>query len=169
MIIDLLAWGLLAAYAVHLLDESLMNGGFVDWVSASFWPGYNHQMFFWFNAGAVFAIVVSNALFDLFGRHFVILPLLWIFGFALHGATVHVFWTVRQRDYSPGLVTSLLYWILGYLVARYAYATGLISPADFWIGVVAGVVLVGGFLTFGPTVLFPAITRAEERSAALRS
>ena len=57
-------------------------------------------------------IAASNLLFDLFGGRLVILPLVGIFGFALHGVTVHVFWTVRQRDYSPGLVTSVLYWIV---------------------------------------------------------
>ncbi len=34
-----------------------------------------------------------------------ILPLFWVFGFAVHGLTVHLFWTAWQRAYSPGLVT----------------------------------------------------------------
>jgi hypothetical protein len=155
MTLDLFAWGLLAAYVVHLLDETMMNGGFVQWVSGHFWPGYNARMFFWFNAGAVLGIAASNALFDLFGGHLVVLPLFWIFGFAAHGVTVHIFWTVGQRDYSPGLVSSVLYWILAYLVTRYGYAGGLISGPDFWSGVIAGIVLLGGFLTLGPTWLFP--------------
>ena len=155
MTLDVLAWALLAAYVVHLLDETMMNGGFVHWVSANFWPGYNQRMFFWFNAGAVVAIAAGNVLFDVFGGHSVVLPLFWIFGFALHGVTVHVFWTVRQRDYSPGLITSVLYWIIAYLVVRYGFADGRISAADFWTGAVAGMVLLGGFLTIGPTVLFP--------------
>jgi hypothetical protein len=155
MTLDLLAWSLLVAYVVHLLDETLMNGGFVRWVSVNFWPEYTGRMFFWFNAGAVLAIAAGNLLFDLFGGHLVVLPLFWIFGFALHGVTVHVFWSIRQRDYSPGLVTSVLYWILAYLVTRYGYAAGLIEPVDFWSGAIAGVALLGGFLTIGPTWLFP--------------
>lgn len=117
------------------------------------------RMFFWFNAGAVVLIAASNLLFDLFGGRLVILPLVWIFGFALHGVTVHVFWTVRQRDYSPGLVTSVLYWIVAYLAARYGYAAGLVSATDFWASAIAGCVLVGGFLTFGPTLIFPRLNR----------
>ncbi len=155
MAVDLIAWALLAAYVVHLLDESLMSGGFVNWVDAKFWPGYSRRMFFWFNACAVVAIAASNVLFDLFGGHFVILPLFWIFGFALHGVTVHVFWTVRQRTYSPGLITSVLYWIVAYLAVRYGFAAGHILAADFWTGAVVGMVLLGGFLTVGPTLLFP--------------
>lgn len=163
MTTDLLAWSLLAAYAVHLLDETMMNGGFVRWVSGHFWPGYNDRMFFWFNAGAVVAIAVSNVLFDLFGGHFVVLPLFWIFGFALHGVTVHAYWTIRQRDYSPGLLTSVLYWIVAYLTIRYGYAAGLISSVDFWVGALAGMVLLAGFLTIGPTWLFPAFVLRRTR------
>lgn len=155
MSVDVLAWTLLGAYVIHLLDETLMNGGFVQWVKRHFWPEYSPRMFFWFNTGAVVAIIASNVLFDLFGGHFVILTLFWTFGFAFHGITVHVFWTVRQRDYSPGLATSVLYWIVTYLAARYGYAAGQISPLDFWIGALTGAVLLGGFLTIGPTWLFP--------------
>ena len=163
MILGLVSWSLLVFYAIHLLDETLMNGGFVRWVSASFWPAYNERMFFWFNTGAIGAIVVSNLLFDLFGGHFVILPLFWIAGFAVHGVTVHIFWTARQRSYSPGLVTSLPYWVLAYLTTRYGYAAGLISGQDFWTGVLAGAGLLGGFLTFGPTALFPWLERSRRR------
>jgi hypothetical protein len=161
MTVDLINWALLAAYTIHLLDETLMNGGFVRWVSTGFWPSYTYRMFFWFNAAAIALIAAGNLIFDLFGGHFVIVPLFWLFGFALHGVTVHLFWTIRQRDYSPGLVTSLLYWILTYVVVRYGYGMGLISAVDFWVGLVTGGVLLGGFLTVGPTLLFPALTHAR--------
>jgi hypothetical protein len=157
--LDVLFWALLGSYTVHLLDETLMNGGFVRWISSSFWPAYNDRMFFWFNAGAVVAIAASNLLYDLFGGHCVVLPLFWVAGFALHGVTVHIYWTIRQRTYSPGLVTSVLYWIVAYFVVRYGYWPGLISPGDFWVGTIAGMVLLGGFLTIGPTLLFPELNR----------
>jgi uncharacterized protein with HXXEE motif len=91
---------------------------------------------------------------------FVVLPLFWISGFAVHGVTVHIFWTVRQRDYSPGLVTSILYWIVAYLTVRYAFDAGLISAVDFWVGAAGGALLLAGFLTFAPTVIFPALGRS---------
>ena len=166
MILHLLFWALLASYVAHLLDETMMNGGFVSWVQTSFWPGYTTRMFFWFNAGAIAGIALSNLVFDAFGGHWVILPLLWVSGFVVHGVTVHIFWTVRRRDYSPGLVTSVLYWTVGYLVAKYGYAAGLISGADFWVGAAIGAVLIGGFLTAGPTLIFPAISSRRRRHAS---
>jgi hypothetical protein len=161
MTMDLLAWGLLAAYAVHLLDETLMNGGFVRWVSFHFWPDYTARMFFWFNAGAVVAIAASNTLYDVFGGHLVVLPLFWIFGFACHGLSVHVFWTLRQSDYSPGLITSVLYWIAAYFAIRY----GHVAAADLWVGALTGIVILGGFLTVGPTWLFPRLMSRRAQAA----
>jgi hypothetical protein len=116
-------------------------------------------MFFWFNAGAIGAIATSNLLFDSLGGHWVILPLIWVAGFVTHVATVHVYWTIRRNTYSPGLLTSLLYLIVFYLLIRYGVVPHLISGLDFAIGTTVGVATVGAFLTVGPTVLFPRLTR----------
>jgi hypothetical protein len=116
-------------------------------------------MNFWFNGGAVVAIAGSNLIAELLGGHWVILALIWPFGFALHGITLHLFWTIRQRDLSPGLVTSVLYWIMAYFFVRYGLLTGQIDTADFWSGVLLGVLTVGAFLTFVPTVLVPRLVR----------
>ena len=103
--LSLLFWVLLASYVVHILDETLLNGGFVQWIADNFWPTYNMRMFFWFNTGALAAIAISNLLFDSLGGHWVILPLIFLAGFVTHAATVHVYWTIRRHTYSPGLVT----------------------------------------------------------------
>ena len=157
--LSLLFWALLASYIVHILDATLLNGGFVQWIVDNFWPTYTWRMFFWFNAGAIAAIAISNLLFDSLGGHWVILPLIWVAGFVTHVATVHAYWTIRRNTYSPGLLTSLLYVIVFYLVIRYGLGSHLITDADFAIGTVVGVVTVGAFLTVGPTVLFPWLTR----------
>ena len=73
--------------------------------------------------------------------------------------TVHLYWTVRLNTYSPGLLTSLLYMVVFYLLVRYGLGGDLISGTDFAIGTVVGVATIGAFLTFGPTVLFPWLTR----------
>jgi hypothetical protein len=159
MLLSLLFWALLAAYIVHILDETLMNGGFVQWIVKNFWPSYTARMFFWFNAGAIVLIALSNVLYDSLGGHWVILPLVWVAGFVTHVITVHLYWTIRGNTYSPGLVTGLLYVIVYYLVIRYGLATHLIGPADFIIGAVVGVLTVGAFLTVGPTLLFPYLMR----------
>jgi hypothetical protein len=98
VLLGLLFWALLASYVVHILDETLLNGGFVQWIVDNFWPTYTMRMFFWFNAGAIAAIVISNLLFDSLGEHWVILPLIFLAGFAIGTvvgvATVGAFLTV---------------------------------------------------------------------------
>jgi len=63
------------------------------------------------------------------------------------------------------LLTSLLYVIIFYLLIRYGVDGHLIPGADFAIGTTVGVVTVGTFLTVGPTVLFPRLTRKPQTSA----
>ena len=167
--LSLLYWALLASYVVHILDETLLNGGFVQWMRDNFWPSYTMRMFFWFNAGAIAAIATSNLLFDSLGGHWVILPLIWVAGFVTHVATVHLFWTIRRNTYSPGLLTSLLYVIVFYLLIRYGVDRHLITRVDFAIGTTVGVVTVGTFLTVGPTVLFPRLTRHRHLSRDVAS
>jgi hypothetical protein len=157
--LSLLYWALLTSYIVHILDETLLNGGFVQWIVDNFWPSYTMRMFFWFNAGAIAAIAISNLLFDSLGGHWVILPLIWLAGFVTHVFTVHVYWTIRRNTYSPGLLTSVLYVIVFYLLIKYGLGPHLISGFDFAIGTIVGVATVGAFLTVGPTVLFPRLMR----------
>ncbi len=159
LFLSLLFWAFLASYIIHILDETLVNGGFVQWITDNFWPTYTWRMFFWFNAGAIAAIAISNALFDSLGGNWVILPLIWVAGFVAHVATVHLYWTIRGNTYSPGLVTSLLYVIVFYLLIRYGVGGHIITGADFAIGTTVGIVTVGAFLTVGPTFLFPRLTR----------
>ena len=159
LLVSLLFWGFLASFVIHILDESLLNGRFVKWIVDNFWPTYTTRMFFWFNAGAIAAIATSNLLFDSLGGDWVILPLIFLAGFGTHAATVHVYWTIRRNTYSPGLLTSLLYVIVFYLLIRYGVGTRVMTGADFAIGTTVGVATVGAFLTVGPTVLFPRLTR----------
>lgn len=163
LFLSLLFWAFLASFTVHILDESQLNGGFVRWVTENFWPGYRARMFFWFNAAAIGAIAVSNVLFDSLGGHWVVLPLAWVAGFVTHVVTVHLYWSIRRNTYSPGLLSSLLYAIVFYLLARYGLGRGLITGADFLIGTVVGVLTVGAFLTVGPTYLFPKIMGSGRR------
>ncbi len=163
--LSLLFWLLLAAYIVHLLDETLLNGGFVQWIVDNFWPAYTMRMFFWFNAGAIALIAISNILFDSLGGHWVILPLIWVAGFVTHVFTVHLYWTIRRNTYSPGLVTSVLYLIVFYLLIRYGLGGHMLSEEDFVIGLVLGIATVGAFLTVGPTVLFPRLIRRRQQPA----
>jgi hypothetical protein len=162
--LNVLFWAFFASYVVHLLDEGLLNGGFVQWVVENFWPEYRVRMFFWFNAGAVAALVTSNVLFDSLGGHWVILPVIWMAGFATHAFTFHLYWTIRRNTYSPGLVTSSLYVILFYLLIRYGVGGRLVNGTDVVIGTIAGMATIGAFLTVGPTVLFPRLAKGRRQA-----
>jgi uncharacterized protein with HXXEE motif len=164
--VDILLWASLAALVIHVTEETAINGGFIRWVRTSFWPTYTGRMNFWFNAGAIAAVAGSNVLYDLFGGRWVILALIWPAGFALHGITVHAFWTVRQSNLSPGLLTSVIYWIMAYFFVRYGLVGGRIDAADFWTGTVLGFLTVGAFLTFVPTLVVPALIRARTQRTA---
>jgi Protein of unknown function with HXXEE motif len=161
MTLDILLWAFLASFVVHIVDETTMNGGFIRWMQATFWPTYSPRMNFFFNGGALVAIAASNVLYDLWGGHWIILALAWPAGFALHGVTVHVFWTIRQRNLSPGLVTSVLYWIMAYLFVRYGLLAGRITGSDFWTGTALGALTIGGFLTFVPSLVIPRMVRTR--------
>jgi len=151
----------LASYIVHILDETILNGGFVKWIADNFWPTYHMRMFFWFNAAFILAIDISNVLFDGFGGYWVMLPLIFVAGFATHAVTLHLFWTIRRNTYSPGLLTSTLYLVIFYLLTRYGLCDHLISKTDFVIGTGIGFATIGISLTVGPTVIFPRLMRSH--------
>ena len=77
-----------------------------------------------------------------------------------HGVTFHVWATLRYREYSPGLVTSTLYWLLAYLIGRHIHETGE-STSQVWTGVISGVI--GGVvLSLSPTVIFPRLLSGRD-------
>jgi hypothetical protein len=160
--LNILFWAFFASYIVHILDETLLNGGFVQWISSNFWPTYHVRMFFWFNAAFIGVIAVSNVLFDSFGGHWVVLPIIFMAGFATHTLTMHFYWTIRLNTYSPGLLTSLLYLVIFYLLIRYGLCEHLISRSDFTIGTGVGIATIGIFLTVGPTILFPRLMQHRD-------
>ncbi len=112
--------------------------------------------------GAIVLIALSLILYDLFESHWVILPLFWTFERAMHGVTFHVWWTVRYREYSPGLLSCVLFWMLLYFVTRYGLLAGRVAEFDFVIGGIAGTV--GAILlTLSPTVIFPRLLSKRGR------
>jgi hypothetical protein len=55
-------WFTVAAYVVHVLDESLLGGSFVEKVRQHWSPQYTWRMFFWFNTGYFAVMIVSVVL-----------------------------------------------------------------------------------------------------------
>jgi len=55
----------------------------------------------------------------------------------------------------------VIYWIIAYFFVRYGLAAGQVSSSDFWTGAILGVMTVGAFLTFVPTLVPPRLMRTR--------
>jgi Protein of unknown function with HXXEE motif len=146
-------WFLVTAYVVHVIDESLLGGSFVEKVRQHWWPEYSWTKFFWFNTGYFVVMIASVLTYDFVGGAWLILPLAWSIERTCNGFW-HVWWTIHFREYSPGLLTSILFWMDLYFILRYrptsqplthlvllpALAIGLVAAAllFFYIPVVKG-------------------------------
>jgi hypothetical protein len=96
-------WFMVAAYVVHVLDESLLGGSFVEKVRQHWWPEYSWTKFFWFNSGYFAIMIASVVLYDLRGGGWIILPLAWSIERLCNGFW-HLWWTIHFHEYSPGLL-----------------------------------------------------------------
>lgn len=119
-------WFMVAAYVIHVLDESLLGGSFVEKVQQHWWPEYSWTKFFWFNTGYFIIMIASVLLYDFLGGRWVILPLAWAIERLCNGFW-HLWWAIRYREYSPGLVTSILMWMTAYFIFRYHPASEQLS------------------------------------------
>jgi hypothetical protein len=111
-------WFMVCAYVIHVLDESLLGGSFVEKVRQHWWPEYSWTKFFWFNAGYFLMMIASVVAYDFFGGVWLILPLAWSIERLCNGFW-HLWWTIHFREYSPGLLTSILIWMNFYFILRY--------------------------------------------------
>ena len=137
-------WFLVVAYVIHVLDESLLGGSFVEKVRQHWWPEYSWRKFFWFNTGYFAVMISSVVLYDLRGGQWLILPLAWSIERACNGFW-HVWWAIRFREYSPGLLSSILFWMQSYFIVR--YHPEAIAPRTWWLAALIGL-LFTAFLTF---------------------
>jgi hypothetical protein len=135
-----LFWGYVAAYVVHILEESVVGENFVEMVRRGFWPEYDWTKFFGFNTLLMSLIVVSIVVYDIAGGAWIIFPLTFVFQMFTNGLW-HLGATVITKRYSPGLLTSVLYWMLGYFVIRYSFLQEEIAPPHFVIAVVLGTLI----------------------------
>jgi hypothetical protein len=146
--LGILFWSMEAAYCIHCLDETVAGGGFVAMVQRHIWPRYSQPRFFGFNL-ALHALTVASILaYEALGGAWVALPLAMGWMFVTNGIW-HVAGTIALRGYSPGLVTSPLYWIVMYLVVRCGLGSGEIDPPLLVASAVAGTamtVLMVGYL-----------------------
>ncbi len=138
--LNILFWAMEASYCIHCVDETVAGRGFVSMVKKFFWPEYDGKKFFWFNTGAHLINILGIVLYEILGGNWVVIPLSISWVFVTNGFW-HVFGTVMFKEYSPGLMTSPLYWIVMYLMIRYSFLQGNISPSNFIISIVIGTVI----------------------------
>jgi uncharacterized protein with HXXEE motif len=139
-------WFMVAAYVIHVLDESLLGGSFVEKVQQHWWPEYSWTKFFWFNTGYFVIMITSVVLYDLRGGDWVILPLAWAIERLCNGFW-HVWWSVHFREYSPGLLTSILIWMDSWFIVRYRPVGETIAPRSLSLAATIGL-LAAAFLAF---------------------
>jgi hypothetical protein len=145
-----LLWGYLIAYCIHIVEESTVGGGFIGMIKRDYWPEYDGRKFFGFNAILLSLLVIGLILFDIFKGPWLLWPLSFAFLFATNGLW-HLLQTIILREYSPGLITSPIYWVLLYFIIRYDRNFMIISPLQWLLAF-----LIGTFVTllmFGSTMV----------------
>lgn len=142
IILTFLFWSNFAAFAVHVLDETVMEGGLVAFVQRHFWSGFTITDFFDANAYWMILIAISNILYDWLGNRFAMIPAIPMFFVweRCFNALSHVGLTFYCKEYSPGLVTGVLFFVIFYLICRFGVLRGHMRLAAFFgSGIVAAV------------------------------
>ena len=153
--IELLFWGFVAVYVIHILEESVLGESFVDKVRKNFIPFYDWTKFFWFNTFLLTLNVVAIIAYDIGGGRWVIFPLSLAVERTLNGIW-HLGETIVTRKFSSGLLASILTWILAYFLIRYSLLKGEIPLPDFFIGLGMGTLITG--MMFGALLIAKAKT-----------
>jgi hypothetical protein len=84
-------------------------------------------------------MIASVVLYDQRGGKWVILPLAWSIERLCNGFW-HVWWSVHFREYSPGLLTSILIWMDSYFIVRYRPISEPIEHRELWLAAIIGLI-----------------------------
>jgi hypothetical protein len=137
---------MLVTYVLHIIDESLLGGSFVEKVRQHWWPQYSWRKFFWFNTGYLLVMSTSIVLYDRLGSAFLFLPVAWAIERFLN-AIWHLWWAIHFNEYSPGLLTSLLMWLQTYFIVFCRRPFETLDFPMLWPGILLGL-LAAAFLSF---------------------
>jgi hypothetical protein len=151
-------WMTIAAYVIHVLDESLLGGSFVEKVREHWWPQYSWRKFFWLNAAYFVVMFASVVVFDRFGGPWVILPLAWVIE-RFCNSIWHVWWSIHFREYSPGLVSCILIWMNTYFVVFYREPPPSFTSVDLRAAAAIGLTFAAFLAFYIPLVKGRAVTR----------
>ena len=140
--ISLIFWGFVAAYVLHILEESTLGETFVVKMQARIWPEYGWKHFFGFNTILLSLNILAIAIYEVFAGAWVIFPLGLAFERIFNGFW-HLVESLVTRRFASGLLTSLLFWILGYFLVRYAFLQDQVPGIWILISVLIGLALTG--------------------------
>jgi hypothetical protein len=149
--INLLFWGYLAVYVIHILEESLLGETFVEKMKTHIWPDYGWKHFFGFNTMLLSLYVIAVISFESVGGAWIIFPLSLAMERTLNGFW-HLGESIIRRRFSSGLLSSVLVWILTYLIVRYSLIRGEIGAAHFVVSTLTGAAITG--LMMGSMLVF---------------
>lgn len=138
--INFFLWAYLIAYCIHIVEEYTSGEGFVSMMKKRFWPEYTGRMFFGFNTMLLVIFSTGLILFDSFGGLWLIFPLSFAFMFVTNGLW-HFIQTIVLKEYSPGLITSPIYWVIMYLITRYFYLPGQIQIFIYISSLIIGTII----------------------------
>ena len=138
--INLVLWGFVAAYVIHILEESILREVFVDKVKRLYWPKYSWTKFFWFNASVLSLNIASVIAYEGLGGPWIIFPLSLACERVFNGF-YHLVETIRTKAFSSGLLSSVITWIPAYLIIRYSLSKGQITPQQLSVSAGIGLVL----------------------------
>jgi hypothetical protein len=96
-------------------------------------------------------MISSVVLYDLRGGPWLILPLAWSIERLCNGFW-HVWWAIHFREYSPGLLSSILFWMQSYFIVRYRPAAEPIEPRTLWLAVLVGLLFTAFLTSYFPLV-----------------
>jgi hypothetical protein len=137
---DLLFWGFVAAYVIHILEESIFPEVFVEKVRRLYWPAYGWTRFFWFNTLLLSLNIAAVVVYEGLGGQWIVFPLSLACERVFNGF-YHLGETVRTKSFSSGLLSSVITWILAYLIIRYSLLRGQITPSQFVVSSLIGCAL----------------------------
>ncbi len=138
--INLLFWTNIFIYVLHILEESVIPEVFVEKVKRLYFPIYSWKNFFWFNTVLLTINVCGVLLFESFGNDWIIFPLALLSERVFNGI-YHLVETILTGKYSSGLLTSVLVWILIYLIIRYSCLRGEISNINLIVSIATGLIM----------------------------
>lgn len=125
-----LAFALPIFYLIHCFEEFVFPGGFISWYH-SYRPTLNQQSnaYYWRVNIIAFLIVLVNSCYYFISHGNNNSGLLIASSFLAWNALVtHVIGSIKSKQYSPGLVTGILCYIMSFLTITYLIISNHLLP-----------------------------------------